>query len=148
LQEPPGAELLQTAEHIVRFLQGRVDLDSSVVADTVTLYISPEGGGATARVSRELLTNPANWRIESGTATHTLTPPAQLTELTTRAGSHFSCLEYQLATRYPELATLPHVGTKLSNTAGNCLQTWNLTLVFAPQSAPQLVGAVYDQWEW
>lgn len=46
LHEPPPAELVRAAEHIVRGLQGRVTLDDSIMADTVTLYISPEGGGA------------------------------------------------------------------------------------------------------
>jgi hypothetical protein len=119
------------------------------MADTVTLYISPEGGGASMRVPRTLLSDLANWRVESATITYTLAPPARLTELTSRVGVHFNCFEYPLSTLYPELAELPHVGTKLVQTsAGGCLQTWNLTLVFAPQRPAKLVAVVYDQWEW
>ncbi len=61
-----------------------------------------------------------------------------------------NCAEYPLSSRFPELARLPHVGTKLEpGDASSCLQTWNLTLVFDPnQRPPTLVAAVYDQWEW
>jgi hypothetical protein len=55
-----------------------------------------------------------------------------------------------LASVAPELEGLPHVGTLLRPPdATSCLQSWNLTLVFAPDSdLPTLIAAVYDQWEW
>jgi hypothetical protein len=60
-------------------------------------------------------------------------------------------MEYDLSSLYPELATLPHVGTMLTRAKANesCLQTWNLTLVFdSGATPPTLVAVVYDQWEW
>jgi hypothetical protein len=77
-------------------------------------------------------------------------PPHRLTKLTVKEGRHFNCLEYPLASRFPELAKLPHVGVKLEpDTARSCLQSWNATFVFdASAQSPRLVAAVYDQWEW
>jgi hypothetical protein len=73
-----------------------------------------------------------------------------LTKLTAKEGRHFKCLEYPLASLFPDLAKLPHVGVKLEpDNAGSCLQTWNATFVFDASTKPaRLVGAVYDQWEW
>jgi hypothetical protein len=122
------------------------------MGDTVTLHLSPEGGGAQARIPRELLRNPANWAVPSAGSqgTYRLAPPAGMTILTARAGSHFNCLEYPLSSRFPDLATLPHVGMKLEPAElESCLQTWNVTFVFDPlESTPVLVAAIYDQWEW
>ncbi|MDQ3949030.1 MAG: hypothetical protein M3282_01660, partial [Gemmatimonadota bacterium] len=70
--------------------------------------------------------------------------------LTTRVGRHLNCAEYPLSSRFPELARLPHVGTKLDPGEGSsCLQTRNVTFVFDPDAKPPtLVAVVYDQWEW
>jgi hypothetical protein len=142
-QEP---RLLGAADGIVAFLQGSVPLDTSLLADTVTLYVAPEGGGESRPVPRGELGEPARWRV----GTYPFAPPPGATEVERRAGRHFNCREYDLATRYPELARLPHVGVRLAPPgSASCLQVWNLTLVFAADSArPALVAAVYDQWEW
>lgn len=142
--EDPG--LLAAADSIVAFLRGDVPLDTSLLADTVTLYVAPEGGGESRSVPRGELREPVRWRVGA----YPLGPPPGATEVERRAGRHFNCREYDLATRYPELARLPHVGVRLAPPGSeSCLQVWNLTLVFAADSArPALVAAVYDQWEW
>lgn len=70
--------------------------------------------------------------------------------MTTQVGSHLNCRIYPLASRYEELARLPHVGTMLEPPDGDtCLETWSLTVVFDPAvRTPTMVAAVYDQWEW
>ena len=139
-------ELVDAATKIVGFLRAEAPFHPDVFSDTVTLYIAPEGGGATRKVARELLRDPANWRVGN----YTLTPPLKSTKLLTRVGRHLNCRDFPLSTRYPQLARLPHVGTMLEPPGGgSCLQTWNLTLVFGTEaSTPKLVAAVYDQWEW
>lgn len=150
VNDPDG--LTTAATRVIAFLQGRLPFDSIRVADTVALYISPEGGGSRANVSRGNLAHAANWKIASASngKNYSLVPPKGLTKLTTRVGRHFNCLEYPLSSRFETLSQLPHVGTKLEpDSASTCLQTWNLTLVFDRQKVPPtLVAAVYDQWEW
>ena len=70
--------------------------------------------------------------------------------MTTRTGSHFNCLEYELSSLVPELADMPHVGTMLNPSAlESCLESWNMTMVFDPQKEPPaLVAVVHDRWEW
>jgi hypothetical protein len=72
------------------------------------------------------------------------------TRMTTRPGRHFNCHEYPLGSRFPHLATLPHVGVKLEpDRPASCLESWNATFVFDTSAGrPQLIAAVYDQWEW
>jgi hypothetical protein len=144
--------LATAATRVVSFLQGRMPFDSIRVADTVDLYVSPEGGGSHARLPRRTLAQRANWKIASvkGAKTYSIVPPERLTKLTTRVGRHFNCLEYPLSSRYQELSRFPHVGTKLEpDTTSTCLQTWNLTLIFDRQKLPPtVIAAVYDQWEW
>jgi hypothetical protein len=145
------AELEDAATEIIAFLRRETGFDRLRLADTVTLYLSPEGGGTRARIAREQLRDRSSWRVRGrGRATYSLVPPEEVTKLTTRVGRHFNCREYALSSRFPELAQLPHVGTKLEPAdASSCLQTWNLTLVFDPnRQPPTLVAAVYDQWEW
>lgn len=145
------SELTRAAEDIVGFLRGVVPFERIRVADTVVLYLAPEGGGSPARVARDRLEEPASWAVAGlGGHSYPFVPPLDLTRLTTRVGTHFNCLEYPLETRVPQLADMPHVGTRLApEEGGGCLQTWNLTLVFDPaESPPRLVAAVYDQWEW
>lgn len=153
---PPPAgqavELVDAAESIVAFLRGEMEFDSITTADTVTLRLAPEGGGDSTRVSRDRLRDPASWSVRAaGTGTeYPFVPPASMTILTTREGRHFNCQDYALSSRVPELAGLPHVGTRLEPPdRGSCLQTWNLTLVFDPDAPVRtLVAVVYDQWEW
>ena len=145
-------DLVDAAENIVRFLRGEGDFDQIATGDTVTLHLSPEGGGTQAKIPRELLRDPANWAVPSAGSqgTYRFAPPARMVNLTTRAGTHFNCLEYPLSSLFPDLAALPHVGAKLEpSELESCLQTWNVTFVFDPrEGTPVLVAAVYDQWEW
>lgn len=143
-------ELVETAERVVRFLQGDVPFTELRVADTVTLRLSPEGGGAQASLPRESLRDRANWIVPTRLGHQSLVPPRSLPHLSARSGVHFNCLEYPLTSVAPDLATLPHVGVRLApHGDASCLQTWNLTLVFeAADGPPVLAGALYDQWEW
>jgi hypothetical protein len=148
-------ELDDAARVIVAFLWGEVPFDSIHVADTVTFYMSPEGGGRPRTVARQQLPNRANWTIRGPSPAdgrpgilYSFTPSKRTSELTTRVGRHFNCREYPLASRNEELAQLPHVGVMLSS-GDSCLQTRNFTLVFDPaKRPPTLVAALYDQWEW
>ena len=145
-------ELVAASKEVVAFLQGAGQFDRIRLADTVTLYLSPEGGGTHTDVTREKLADRANWKVASqqrGIA-YSFVPPDGLTKLTTRVGRHFNCLDYPLSSRFAQLARFPHVGTKLeSKGASSCLHSWNLTLVFDPKKRPPtIVAAVYDQWEW
>jgi catechol 2,3-dioxygenase-like lactoylglutathione lyase family enzyme len=144
------AELESAARDAIAFLRGELGFDRVHLADTVVLYLSPEGGGARTRFTREQLRDPASWKVVSGGHAYSFVPPPRLTKLTTRAGRHFNCGEYPLASRYPELARLPHAGVKLEPEAPeSCLQAWNVTFVYDPATRPlRLVAAVYDQWEW
>jgi hypothetical protein len=148
----PGSdpELVEAAEHVIRFLQGEVPFGELRLADTVTLRLSPQGSGAEVSLPREALHDRANWVVPTYYGHQSLVPPLPLPHLTARSGVHFNCLEYELASLAPDLATLPHVGVRLAPHADpNCLQTWNLTLVFAASDGPPvLVAALYDQWEW
>ena len=142
-------ELEAAGRTIVRFLQGTVPFDSVALADSVTLRVAPEGGGGSAVYARDELRNPSNWTVVSGGRSFVLVPPAGSATLTTKTSRHFNCMEYDLASRSPELARFPHVGTKLqSGQTPSCLGSWNLTLVFDSLEQPRLVAAVYDQWEW
>ncbi len=145
-----GAELESAARELIAFLRGEAAFDRIRLADTVTLVLSPEGGSTRTPLTREQLRDPARWRVASGAQTYSFVPPARVTKLTTRAGSHFNCRETPLSSRAPDLARLPHVGVKLEpENAESCLQTWNVTFVFDPAARPaRLVAAVYDQWEW
>ena len=146
----PAPELEASARDVVAFLRGAAPFESVRLADSVALYVSPEGGGARATFDRERLRSPASWVVRSGQQRYAFVPPAGLTKLTTRVGRHFDCLEYALSSRFPALAPLPHVGVKLEpESGGSCLQSWNVTFVFdSAARPPRLVAAVYDQWEW
>jgi hypothetical protein len=99
---------------------------------------------------REALRDRANWAVPTHYGRQSFAPPPALTHLTVRSGVHFNCLEYPLISLAPDLARLPHVGVRLATHGdANCLQTWNLTLIFeAADGPPVLVGALYNQWEW
>jgi hypothetical protein len=149
-----ASELVDAATAVVAFLRGDVDFDRIRLADTVTLYLSPEGGGTRRAVPREMLRDRSTWMVRSrdlpqarGMA-YSFVPSKGNAELTTRVGRHLKCFDYPLSSMYAELAQFPHVGTMLAY-GTSCLQTENLTLVFdAIEKPPTLVAAVYDQWEW
>jgi hypothetical protein len=149
-----GAALVDSAaRRVVAFLRGDLPLDSIRLADTVVLRLAPEGGGQEARVPRAALRSPAAWAVPASRTRYVLAPPAAYVHLTTAVGRHFNCLEYALATRAPSWASAPHVGVRLSpdSVPASCLRTWNATFVFDTSAAgerPQLVGVLYDQWEW
>lgn len=142
--------LEQSAREIVEFLRGKAAFETIALADTVTLYLSPDGGEVLSAFSREQLRRPSQWVLRTGRRTYSFAPPRSLKKMTAKADIHFNCLDYPLASRFPDLAKLPHVGVKLEpDSAGSCLQTWNATFVFDTSARPaRLVAAVYDQWEW
>lgn len=147
-------ELLDAATDVVRFLRGEVGFGRVRLADTVGLFLAPEGSGTRRKVAGDILRNRSSWKVRpSGAAgargfEYSLVPPEGRAELTTQIGRHFRCSEQPLSMIFAELASLPHVGTMLKY-GESCLQTWNLTLVFDPgKKPPTVVAAVYDQFEW
>lgn len=136
---------------VIDFLRGEAGFDALNLSDTLTFYLAPEGGGGTVEVPARDLRDRAGWRVRSGAGhTYGLVPPAGSSRLETRYGRHMRCFEYALEDDFPELARLPHVGTRLEpSDMSSCLQSWNLTLVFqADTLPPRLAAVVYDQWEW
>ena len=150
------SDLLDAARDVVGFLRGEVDFNRIRLADTVTLYLGQEAGGVRREVRRAMLRNPRNWTVRLaslGSARghdYSLVPPKQLTEMTTRVGRHFRCMEQPLSSISEELARFPHVGVLFTPVQmESCLQSWNFTLVFdANAKPPTLVAVVYDQFEW
>lgn len=146
-EESDHDSLRNEAVALVEFLRGSATLDPNLLADSVVFWLAAEGGGDVRVVTRNVLQARSEWRVGD----HNLVPPSSLTELTIRPGSHFNCLEMSLASRFPELGGLPHVGVRLAPPDfASCLQTWNATLVFrkGPAEQPKLIGVAYDQWEW
>lgn len=149
---PAGAAAARTrpfvvaAESLVAFLAGRAALDTTMLADSVTLLVAPEGGTGRRTLARREAADRTAWRIGE----RSLLPPLANAELVSRYGRHLNCLEYPLASRSDSLARRPHVGTMLRPAAlESCLQTWNMTFVFAADSTrAQLTHVLYDQWEW
>ena len=131
---------------LVEFLRGRAPLDTALLADSITLYIAPEGGGAQRRTAKQQLRRRAEWRVGQAT----FLPSDGLTQLTLRPGAHFRCLPTSLGNLYPALAGTPHIGAMLASPATEgCMHTWNLTLLFNDDlERPVLTAVVYDQWEW
>lgn len=148
-------QLVDAAAAVVAFLRGEADFDRIRVADTVTLYLAPEAGGASRTVTRDMLRDRSSWTIrgpglrpERQGVGYSFVPSKGRAEVTMRVGRHLKCLEYPLSSIYQELARLPHVGVTIAYGTG-CLQTHNFTLVFdADEQPPTLVAAIYDQWEW
>ncbi len=133
----------------MEFLRGNASFEQIGLSDTVTLFVSPEGGGERATFLREQLRHPAAWKVRSGGRVLRLAPPAGMTKLKTKVGRHINCAEQELAAKFPEFARLPHVGTMLEPAKlQSCMQTWNMTFVFDKSFRPRVVAAVYDQWEW
>jgi len=143
------ARLDSAARRIVEFLRGKDRFEQIELADSVTLYVDPEGGGGRATFGKEQLRNPLEWRVRSGGRVISLAPPAAMTRLTTKVGRQVNCREQPLERNFPRLAQLPHVGTMLEpERARSCLQTWNMTFVFDTSEGPRLIAAIYGQWEW
>ena len=146
--QPRTAELERSARRIVMFLQGEGSIDDLPMADTVTLHLARL---AQRTVASRDLGELANWKVSlSSGDSYSFVPRKGLSDLKTRVGRHFNCLEYELSSIVPELAEMPHVGTMLNpSTPDSCLQSWNMTMVFDPQKKPPtLVAVVHDRWEW
>jgi hypothetical protein len=140
------------AREMVAFLRGDSPLPD-IVADSVILYLAPEGGGNRAVLPRTALQDPSAWAVHSTelATTYRFAPPEELTELALVLGRHMRCFDESLDEISEELAALPHVGARLSppDMLVSCLQTWNMTFVFHPATDPlTLVAVIYDQWEW
>lgn len=141
--------LRSSAERIARFLSGGIDSTALPLADSVDLYIAPEGGGGQVRRSRAELLRRDNWYVRSGGVTHSFVPDARFEKMESFVGKHVNCRPADLRTRSPELAARPHVGVLLSHPNGGCMATWNATFVFDTSGpTPLLIAALYDQWEW
>ncbi len=143
---PDTTALFATARRVVGFLRGDLPFDSTLFADSVTLYVAPEGGGAQRTLPRAALAERASWSVGE----RAFTPGADLDEETLREGRHLNCTELPLSTKLPERAGQPHVGVMLQPAdADSCLQSWNATLIFASDEAtPRVEAMLYDQWEW
>ncbi|MFL5598775.1 MAG: hypothetical protein ACJ78I_00075 [Gemmatimonadaceae bacterium] len=143
------ARLDSAARRVADFLRGKAGFEQIELADSVTLYVAPEGGGGHATLSKGQLRQRSGWRVRSQNHVFSLVPPAGATKLTTKVGRHLNCGEQSLAAKFPGLARLPHVGTTLTpENVQSCLQTWNVTFVFDTSAHPRLVAVAYDQFEW
>ena len=147
----PDEQLRVATRNIIGFLSGQAPFDSIDVADSVTLYMNPEGTVIQRALTREQLRDTANWSLRWGRGDYPIAPPRPPSEVQMRVGRHFSCLaESDLATVMPQLAAQPHVGVRVVPQGGDsCIQVWNSTFVFDTSTArPRLVAVVYDQFEW
>lgn len=140
------AYLEKEVQRLLAFLRAHGPLPEDVLADSVTLYVAPEGGGEVRKVADRDLRSRAEWRVGS----YSLVPPSGFEHSRVTPGLHSYCEAVTLDTRYPELAQYPHVGVRLArDEAASCMQTWNVTFVFDEDAdAPRLIAVVYDQWEW
>jgi hypothetical protein len=148
---PEAEAFVAAALRVLDFLRGDAEFSALNLADTVTLQLAPQSGGGQAHVAAFDLRDPGAWSVlgDAGIV-YPFAPPAELTHRSASFGRHVRCFEYDLAAEFPELAQLPHVGTRYEpEDRMSCLQTWNLTFVFeAGTMPPRLVAVVYDQWEW
>jgi hypothetical protein len=146
----PPQRLEAAATAAARFLAGFEPFDKLDLADTVDLYVAPDGGGARARVPRERLRDPKAWQVESGGQVRSFAPNGLRTRVITAVGRYMNCQPSDLKTRFPQLAAVPHVGVRLEPPrVKSCLETWNATFLFDTTGGrTRIVGAVYDQWEW
>lgn len=148
--QSPAARMEREAAEAARFLSGHARFDALHLADSVDLYVAPEGGGGRQRFPREALRQPQFWQVASGGRTRSFVPGGLRTRLVTAPGKHMNCQPTELSNRFPNLATLPHVGVRLEPPrVKSCLETWNITFIFDTTGGdPRIVAAVYDQWEW
>jgi hypothetical protein len=147
----PEARLESAASELARFLAGYGRFDALNLADSVDLYIAPDGGGGHVRMARERLRDPHDWKIGTDSTARSFVPRGLRTRVVTDVGHYMNCTPSSIATRYPEYAALPHVGVRLEPPrVKSCLETWNATFVYDTTGggAPRLVAAIYDQWEW
>jgi hypothetical protein len=146
----PAARIETEASEVARFLSGHEPFERLELADSVDLYVAPDGGGGRTRIAREQLRDPKAWQLESGGRVRSFVPAGLRTRIITAPGRYMNCQPSDLATRFPALARLPHVGVRLEPPrVKSCLETWNATFVFdTTGGATRLVAAVYDQWEW
>jgi hypothetical protein len=142
--------MTQAARALAAFLDGQSPIDTLLLADSVTLYVAPEGGGQKATLPRSALLDKKAWSVRSARDPISFVPDTGLTKVTTVVGRHFRCFPVDFSTKAPQLATLPYVGIKMEPVpASSCLNAWNLTVVFDSASRrPRVVAAFYDQWEW
>ena len=145
-----GTTIEEAATKTARFLSGHEPFDALSLADSVDLYVAPDGGGGHVRLPREHLRDPQRWQLVSGGRARTFVPTGLRTRIVTAVGQYMNCQPSSLATRFPKLATMPHVGVRLEPPrVRSCMETWNATFVFdTTGGSPRLVAAVYDQWEW
>lgn len=146
-----ASPLKSAAEEVASFLSGNADFEVLRVADSVDLYVAPEGGGGHARVPRERLRDRNAWRVGSGASARSFVPSGLLTKMTAHVGSHVNCQPGPLDAKFPQLASHPHVGVRLSTeNERSCLEGWNATFIFDTTGGgkPKLTAAAYDQWEW
>ena len=142
-------EIRRSAEIIVSFLYGDADSTLMSLADSVDLYVAPEGGGAHVRRSREDLFRRDMWYVRAAGRVYSFIPPGRFQNMESFIGRHVNCRPADLRIKLPGPADRPHVGVLLSNPDAGCLETWNATFIFDTASGtPLLVGALYDQWEW
>ena len=134
---------------VIGFLRGQEGFPADVIADSIVVYAGPEGGGGSRTYRRAELRDRSDWMVPVNSHEARIAPAEAMTQVTMKRGVHFRCFEYTLASRFPRLAELPHVGVKMEPPdADSCLQSWNMTLVFDDLESPRLVAVVYDQWEW
>lgn len=148
--QTPDRRLESAASDIARFITGYGRFDALSLADSVDLYIAPDGGGAHARIARESLRDPHAWQVRTGDTVRSFVPRGLRTRIVTDVGHYMNCNPSELRTRFPALASKPHVGVRLEPPrVKSCLETWNATFVFDTAGGqPRLVAAIYDQWEW
>jgi hypothetical protein len=144
------AQLDSAARTVVAFLRGQSGFEQLRLADSVALYVAPDGGGDRVVLRREQLRDRAAWEVSANGYPYGFRPPRDASRITTSVGRHFNCMEYPLASRFPDLAEYPHVGVRLQPPdTQSCLQVWNVTLVFDRRGEqPTLIAAVHDRWEW
>lgn len=146
----PAKRLESAGTEAARFLAGYGRFDKLDLADTVDLYVAPDGGGARARMPRDLLRDREAWQVESGGQKRSFVPTGLRTRLVSAVGKYMNCNPSELKTRFPQLASYPHVGVKLEPAnAKSCLESWNVTFVYDTAGGrTRLTAAIYDQWEW
>ena len=150
-KRPPDEVRLEKAASLAaRFLAGYESFATLDLADSVDLYVAPDGGGGQARFAREQLRDPQAWRVKSGRVDQSFLPHGIRTRLVASVGHYMNCTPSELKTRFPALAAHPHVGVKLEPAnAKSCLESWNATFVYDTTGGrARLIAAIYDQWEW